>query len=275
MKTYAHTNTSFPVQERKLHSNTHSLQFFYHYLGCAFSTFLPYTYDVPLLPMLCRAWFIVVHMQCEGAAQRKQKKRKSEHKTNGWYGCKIVTDKRLSGRYSSVVQCSVSCRFRLSGAFHFSLLLLFSWPYTQRPFPFENTKQVIDNGCHCDPMRSCCKAGVILITYASRNATRHGGPKAAGMRCEPSCIMANAPLWSDLWNARTWRPWQLYSVWFRHHVPWTPLGVSILDLDLLYSEIWALFWCDAIPRIFHRVCCVGGVLLNTGKSGLIFKNDSH
>lgn len=61
---------------------------------------------------------------------------------------------------------------------------------------FKNTKRVIDNDCHCDPMWSCCKAGVILITYSSRHAKRHGSPKAAGMRCEPSCLMANAPLWS-------------------------------------------------------------------------------
>lgn len=96
--------------------------------------------------------------------------------------------------------------------------------------------------CHCEPMWSCCKAGVILITYASRNAKRHGSPKAAGMRCEPSCLMANAPLWSALWNALTWRPRRALCCAIQTTVPQTSLGVTCLDLGLLCLEIWALFF---------------------------------
>lgn len=79
---------------------------------------------------------------------------------------------------------------------HFLLLLLFSWPYIQHFLLFKNIKQIIDYDCHFDPIWSCRKAGVILITYVSRHTKRHGSPKAAGMRCEPLWLMANAPLWS-------------------------------------------------------------------------------
>lgn len=161
--------------------------------------------------------FIVcrVYMQREGGNGTEEK---SEHKTNGWYACKNVTDKRLSGGYHSVAfEHILGCfaDFSVFSFSHFSLLPLFSWPYIQHLYLFKNTKQIIDNDCHRDPMWSCCKAGVILITYASRDAKRHGGPKAAWMRCEPLCLMANAPLWSALWNPLTQGPQRLYAVWFR------------------------------------------------------------
>lgn len=161
--------------------------------------------------------FIVcrVYMQREGGNGMEEK---SEHKTNGWYACKNVTDKRLSSGYRSVAFKHILGCF----ADFFSLFFLsfFVTPPVlltlhTAPISLQNTKQIIDNDCHRDPMWSCCKAGVILITYASRDAKRHGGPKSAGMRCEPLCLMANAPLWSALWNPLTRRPRRLYAVWFR------------------------------------------------------------
>lgn len=156
--------------------------------------------------------------------------------------------------------------------FRFLLLLMLSWPYTQHPFPFKNTKQVIDNDCHCDPMWSCCKAAVILITYTSRDATRHGSPKAAGMRREPSCIMANALLWSDLWNAPTWRPRRLYSMWFRQrcHIPCKVLAAWISIYYIWKYEFLQFSIYATKPAVLLELCWMWGVfshfLLNLRKS---------
>lgn len=98
---------------------------------------------------------------------------------------------------------------------------------------------------------SCCKAGVILITYASRSAERHGGPKASRMRREPSCITANALLWSDLWNGPTRQRRRLYFAAFSQpcHRPREVLAARICAL--LCFRVVFFFWFGAIFQIFR------------------------
>ena len=86
---------------------------------------------------------------------------------------------------------------------------------------------------------------------------RDTGFKAAGMRREPSWLMANAPLWSAgiskdarLMKRSDRRTRPALCCVIQRTEPQTPLGVSRPDPCLLYLEIWAPFWFDAPLHLF-------------------------